>query len=132
VVFDLALRRDLIRIGGEIASTAPRRQRKDDVNAPARDQIEAAEQQPLQPGRKRNGLVGLRVVRRRPARRRRDDRRGLQPRRRHVGGRHRPDRSRPKIGGLHPSDLVVLAGRPSMGKTALATNIAFNIARKYA
>lgn len=37
-----------------------------------------------------------------------------------------------KIGGLHPSDLIVLAGRPSMGKTALATNIAFNIARKYA
>jgi replicative DNA helicase len=33
------------------------------------------------------------------------------------------------LGGLHPSDLVILAGRPSMGKTALATNIAFNIAR---
>lgn len=37
-----------------------------------------------------------------------------------------------KIGGLHPSDLIVLAGRPSMGKTALATNIAFNIAKRYA
>ncbi len=33
-----------------------------------------------------------------------------------------------KLGGLHPSDLIVLAGRPSMGKTALATNIAFNAA----
>ncbi len=33
------------------------------------------------------------------------------------------------LGGLHKSDLVVLAGRPSMGKTALATNIAFNVAR---
>ena len=32
------------------------------------------------------------------------------------------------LGGLHPSDLVILAGRPSMGKTALATNIAFNAA----
>lgn len=35
------------------------------------------------------------------------------------------------LGGLHPSDLIVLAGRPSMGKTALATNIAFNAARAY-
>ena len=34
-----------------------------------------------------------------------------------------------KMGGLQSSDLIILAGRPSMGKTALATNIAFNIAR---
>ena len=34
-------------------------------------------------------------------------------------------------GGLHPSDLIILAGRPSMGKTALATNIAFNAAKAY-
>jgi len=37
-----------------------------------------------------------------------------------------------KLGGLHGSDLLILAGRPSMGKTALATNIAFNAARIYA
>lgn len=36
-----------------------------------------------------------------------------------------------KLGGLQSSDLVILAGRPSMGKTALATNIAYNIARHY-
>ncbi len=36
-----------------------------------------------------------------------------------------------KLGGLQPSDLVILAGRPSMGKTSLATNIAFNIAKAY-
>ena len=35
-----------------------------------------------------------------------------------------------KIGGLHRSDLLILAGRPGMGKTALATNIAFNAARR--
>lgn len=36
------------------------------------------------------------------------------------------------LGGFHPSDLIVLAGRPSMGKTALATNIAFNAAQVFA
>ncbi|MBM86614.1 MAG: replicative DNA helicase [Rhodospirillaceae bacterium] len=33
-----------------------------------------------------------------------------------------------QLGGLHPSDLLILAGRPAMGKTALATNIAFHVA----
>ncbi len=36
-----------------------------------------------------------------------------------------------KLGGLHNSDLIIIAGRPSMGKTALGTNIAFNAAKKY-
>lgn len=36
-----------------------------------------------------------------------------------------------KLGGLHKSDLLILAGRPSMGKTSLATNVAFNIAKAY-
>ncbi len=36
-----------------------------------------------------------------------------------------------KLGGLQSSDLIILAGRPAMGKTSLATNIAFNIAESY-
>ena len=35
------------------------------------------------------------------------------------------------LGGLHKSDLIILAGRPSMGKSSLATNIGFNAARAY-
>ena len=36
-----------------------------------------------------------------------------------------------KTGGMHKSDLMILAGRPGMGKTSLATNIAFNAAQRY-
>jgi replicative DNA helicase len=36
-----------------------------------------------------------------------------------------------KMGGLQPSDLIIVAGRPGMGKTALATNIAYNVAKAY-
>ena len=36
-----------------------------------------------------------------------------------------------KLGGLHKSDLIILAGRPSMGKTALATNIAYQCSTEY-
>src|ERR1700757_3395734 len=36
-----------------------------------------------------------------------------------------------KMGGLQQSDLIIVAGRPGMGKTALATNIAYNVARAY-
>jgi replicative DNA helicase len=86
----------------------------------------------------------VRTGRNRPLRRRLP---GLQRRggdcRRH--GRRRPierdghlsgissglQRSRPRMGGLQPSDLIVLAGRPGMGKTSLATNIAFNVAHAY-
>src|SRR5882757_2059397 len=36
-----------------------------------------------------------------------------------------------KMGGLQPSDLIIIAGRPGMGKTALATNISYNIAKAH-
>src|SRR5437870_703681 len=36
-----------------------------------------------------------------------------------------------KMGGLQSADLIIIAGRPGMGKTALATNIAYNIARAW-
>src|SRR3979490_1355308 len=36
-----------------------------------------------------------------------------------------------EVGGLQSSDLIIVAGRPGMGKTALATNIAYNVARAW-
>src|SRR5712692_9144018 len=36
-----------------------------------------------------------------------------------------------RMGGLQPSDLIIVAGRPGMGKTSLATNIAYNVARAF-
>src|SRR5262249_58915847 len=36
-----------------------------------------------------------------------------------------------RMGGLQPSDLIIVAGRPSMGKPALATNIAYHVAQSY-
>ncbi len=36
-----------------------------------------------------------------------------------------------RMGGLQPSDMIILAGRPGMGKTALATNIAYNVAKAW-
>ncbi|MBO9558013.1 MAG: replicative DNA helicase [Caulobacter sp.] len=131
-VFDLALRRDLIRIGGEIAATAHGGVGKDDVKLPARDQIEAAEQQLYtlaESGTASSGFVSFGEALRgavemtAEAYSRDGGMSGISTDLIDLDT---------KIGGLHPSDLIVLAGRPSMGKTALATNIAFNIAKKYA
>ena len=50
----------------------------------------------------------------------------------HVSGRTTGlDSINNKVGGLHDSDLVILAGRPGMGKTSLATNIAYNAADRW-
>ena len=127
-VYDLALRRDLIRIGGEIAATA----QQGDAELDARDQIEAAEQQLYQlaeTGGVSSGFVNFSDA--------------LQGALAMAAEAHSRDGGLAglstglidldqKIGGLHPSDLVILAARPSMGETSLACNIAFDVARHYA
>src|SRR5579875_3373221 len=127
VIYDLALRRDLIRIGGEIAATAEK-----DVEVEAREQIETAEQQLYslaESGTASSGFVTFAdalhgaVEMTAEAFSRDGGLAGVST------GLMDLDK---QIGGLHPSDLVILAGRPSMGKTALATNIAFSVARNYA
>ena len=125
LVYDLALRRDLIRIGGEIMKEAPNPERD------AKDQIELAEQSLYtlaETGASSTGFVPFShalagaVDMTAEAFQRDGGLAGLST------GLVDLDQ---KLGGLYPSDLLVLAGRPSMGKTALATNIAFNVARNY-
>ncbi len=125
VVYDLALRRDLIRIGGEIIREAP------NPETPADEQIEQAEQtlySLAETGKPSSGFVSFShalsgaVEMAGEAYQREGKLAGLAT---------RLDDLDQKLGGLHPSDLLILAGRPSMGKTALATNIAFNVARNY-
>jgi replicative DNA helicase len=126
-IYDLALRRDLIRIGGEITSEAAT-----DAERPARDQIEKAEQQLFslaETGGTSQGFVSFAdalhgaVEMAAEAFQRDGNLAGTST------GLIDLDR---QLGGLHPSDLLILAGRPSMGKSALAANIAFSVARNYA
>ncbi|WP_374599592.1 replicative DNA helicase [Brevundimonas sp.] len=125
VVYDLALRRDLIRIGGEIIHQAPQ------PETPAIDQIEGAEAQLYslaETGKPSSGFVSFSnalsgAVQMAAEAYQRDGKL--------AGLATNLDDLDAKLGGLHPSDLLILAGRPSMGKTALATNIAFNVARNY-
>ena len=127
-VYDLALRRDLIRIGGEIAQVAT----DGDPELSARDQIEAAEQQLYslaETGGVSQGFVSFAdalqgaVTMAAEAHSRDGGLAGLSTGLIDLDG---------KIGGLHPSDLVIIAARPSMGKSSLATNIGFDVARSYA
>ena len=127
-VYDLALRRDLIRIGGDIANQAA----QSDADLSARDQIEQAEQLLFtlaETGGTSQGFVSFAdalhgaVTMAAEAHSRDGGLAGLST------GLIDLDQ---KIGGLHPSDLVILAARPSMGKTSLACNIAFDVAKQYA
>jgi replicative DNA helicase len=127
VIYDLAMRRELIRISGEIQLNATH-----DAEQSARDQIEQAEQQLYalaETGASSTGFVSFAdalqgaVDMAGEAFSRDGGLAGVS------SGLIDLDR---QLGGLHPSDLIILAGRPSMGKTALATNIAFNVAKSYA
>ena len=128
VTYDLALRRDLIRIGGEIAAGA----QAGDPEMSGREQIEAAEQQLYtlaETGAVSSGLIGFAdalsgaVEMAAEAYNRDGGLSGL------ATGLTDLDQ---KLGGLHPSDLIIVAARPSMGKTALVANIAFHVAKTYA
>ncbi len=126
-VYDLAIRRDLIFIGEDmvnLAYDAP-------VDAPPSVQIEDAEQRLFElaeTGKYGSGFepfkdtLILAVDMAANAYQRDGGLSGI------ATGFKDLDQ---KMGGLQPSDLLIIAGRPSMGKTAFATNIAYHVAQAY-
>ena len=127
MIHDMAVRRELIALGQEIAGKAIRA----DVDCEPKDQIVEAEQKLYklsEQGQSESGFQSfLRAVTdavnvANAAYQRDGGLAGVST------GLADMDK---KLGGLHKSDLLILAGRPSMGKTSLATNIAFNVAKAY-
>jgi replicative DNA helicase len=125
MIYDLAVRRELIALGRDIAAKAATVA----VESEPREQIVEAEQRLYKLGEQGVAERGFQsflkavtdaVLVANAAYQRDGGLAGLST------GLVDLDR---KLGGLHPSDLLILAGRPSMGKTSLATNIAFNIAK---
>src|SRR6201985_2756398 len=126
-IYELSLRRDLIRIGEDmvnVAFDAP-------VDFAPRNQIEDAERrlyELAESGRYEGGFqrfsqaLAIAVDMAAKAFQRDGKLSGIATGLRDLDT---------KMGGLQPSDLIVLAGRPGMGKTALATNIAFNVAKAH-
>ena len=127
MICDLAIRRELIDVGNEIAAKAARV----DVQSEPKEQIVEAEQKLYalaEQGQTKQGFQSFltavtdAVKVANAAYQRQGGLAGVST------GLIDMDK---KLGGLHRSDLLILAGRPSMGKTSLATNVAFNIARAY-
>ena len=126
-IYDLAIRRQLIEIGEALVNTAY----DSPIDAPPSVQIEDAEQQLYElaeTGKYGSGFEPFSsaltdaIDMAANAYRRDGGLSGL------ATGFTDLDH---RMGGLQPSDLVIVAGRPSMGKTALATNIAYHVARSY-
>jgi replicative DNA helicase len=126
-VYDLAVRRELIKVAEDMLSTAF----DSAIDCAPQDQIEQAEQllyDIAETGRYGGGFetfeTALDSAIDRAAQAYQSDGRlsGLATGLRDLDG---------KMGGLQPTDLIIIAGRPGMGKTSLATNIAFNVASTY-
>ena len=127
MIYDLAIRRELIALGRDIADRAA----QVDVASEPKDQIVQAEQslyQLAEQGKSDSGFVSfLKAVTgavnvANAAYQREGKLSGISTGLADLDA---------KLGGLNNSDLLILAGRPSMGKTSLATNIAYNIAKSY-
>jgi len=123
-IYETHLRRELIRIGDDVITDA----NHPDVDVSAMTQIETAEAKLFQLAEAGEASVGLKsfekvaaaAINQAAIARKSDG--GLSGYSTGLTGLNT------KMGGLHKSDLIILAGRPAMGKSALATNIAFHVA----
>lgn len=126
-IYDLAIRRSLIGIGEDLVNVAF----DSPVDHAPREQIEDAEKrlyELAEQGRYDGGFHSFTDALKDAI----DMASAAYQRDGHLSGVSTGLRDLDKqMGGLQSSDLVILAGRPAMGKTALATNIAFNIAKAY-
>ncbi len=126
-IYDLAVRRHLIMIGEDMVNTAF----DSPVDHPPEEQIQEAEGRLYslaEQGKYGQGFVTFHAALTAAI----DMADSAFKRAGHLSGLSTGliDLDR-KMGGLQRSDLIILAGRPSMGKTALVTNIAYNVARNY-
>lgn len=126
-VHDLAVRRQLIQVGEDMVNTAY----DSPVDFPPKEQIEEAENRLFslaETGKYGQGFMGFNtalthaIEMANNAYGRDGGLSGLATGLRDLDA---------KMGGLQASDLIIIAGRPAMGKSALATNIAFNVAKDY-
>ncbi|MDP6352560.1 MAG: replicative DNA helicase [Alphaproteobacteria bacterium] len=127
LIHDLCLRRDLIRLGDDLVETAY----DPEVDDSAAAQIERAEGRLFQLAETGQHEGGFRPLSSSLAEAVRNAEAAYKRKGQLSGVATGLIDLDNLLGGLHRSDLIVIAGRPSMGKTALATNIAFHAARGF-
>ena len=123
-IYDKYLRRELINTGYEIVNDAM----KEDLDSDATTQIETAEKKLFElsnQGESQGGFVDFAQALTSSLS---QIEQAYQKDGKISGLPTSLDALDEKTGGLNNSDLIILAGRPAMGKTALATNIAYNVA----
>jgi replicative DNA helicase len=126
LIHDLALRRELINIGSEMVQKATR----SEIDEPGEKQIESAEKQLFVLAERGAGATGFQTFNTALAQSIQTATLAFKRDGRIAGVPTGLDELDRMLGGLHKSDLVILAARPSMGKTALATNIAYHAAKR--
>src|SRR5579884_834471 len=126
-IHDLHLRRELIAIGQDVAADAYRH----DLDDPATEQIERAEGKLFALAETGSSEGGLRELKQALVEAIESAEAAFKRDGRTVGVATGFTDLDNKLGGLHPSDLIIAAGRPSMGKSAFATNIAFHAAKQW-